>query len=106
MWGGQGDRYRRGGRLPQPGRREGYASQPPACAPAGKKVFDKLRTKFGTVLVVVDQPTSIGALPLTVARETDRQVAYLPRLAMWRIADLYSSKAKTDAKNTAVMWGH
>ncbi|WP_432125281.1 IS110 family transposase, partial [Streptomyces sp. C10-9-1] len=58
--------------------------------PAGKKVFDKplpnsepklravldkLRDKFGTVLVVVDQPASIGALPLTVARDAGCQVA-------------------------------
>ncbi|MFD0193152.1 IS110 family transposase, partial [Streptomyces albidoflavus] len=37
--------------------------------PAGKKIFDKLTEKFGTVLVIVDQPASIGALPLTVARD-------------------------------------
>jgi hypothetical protein len=50
-----------------------------AVAPAGKKaldkrlpnsepklreVFGKLKAKHGTVLVVVDQPASIGALPL------------------------------------------
>jgi hypothetical protein len=50
-----------------------------ALTPAGKKVFDKplpnseprlrelfekLRSGHGTVLVVVDQPASIGALPL------------------------------------------
>lgn len=58
--------------------------------PAGKKVFDKqllntktklrdvfesLKTKFGTVLVVVDQPASIGALPPTVARDAGCKVA-------------------------------
>jgi hypothetical protein len=32
-----------------------------------RAVFDKLTAKFGTVLVIVDQPASIGALPLTVA---------------------------------------
>jgi len=86
--------------------------------PAGKKVFDrqlpnsepklratfeKLATKFGTVLVVVDQPASIGALPLTVARDTGCTVAYLPGLAMRRIADLYPGEAKTDARDAAVI---
>ncbi|MFJ9800068.1 IS110 family RNA-guided transposase [Streptomyces wuyuanensis] len=86
--------------------------------PAGKKVFDKplpnsepklravldkLRDKFGTVLVVVDQPASIGALPLAVARDSGCQVAYLPGLAMRRIADLYPGEAKTDAKDAAVI---
>lgn len=86
--------------------------------PAGKKVFDKqlpnsepklravldrLAAKFGTVLVIVDQPASIGALPLTVARDTGCKVAYLPGLAMRRIADLYPGEAKTDAKDAAVI---
>jgi hypothetical protein len=88
--------------------------------PAGKKVFDKqlpnsepklramlekLAAKFGTVLVVVDQPASIGALPLAVARDAGCQVAYLPGLAMRRIADLYPGEAKTDAKDAAVIAG-
>ena len=86
--------------------------------PAGKKVFDKplpngephlraafdkLKAKFGTVLVVVDQPASIGALPLTVARDAGCQVAYLPGLAMRRIADLYPGEAKTDSRDAAVI---
>ena len=86
--------------------------------PAGKKVFDKplpngepqlraafdkLKAKFGTVLVVVDQPASIGALPLTVARDAGCQVAYLPKLAMRRIADLYPGEAKTDSRDAAVI---
>ncbi|RII06908.1 hypothetical protein DSC45_35015 [Streptomyces sp. YIM 130001] len=40
----------------------------PNSEPKLRAVFDKLAAKFGTVLVVVDQPASIGALPLTVAR--------------------------------------
>lgn len=55
-----------------------------AVTPAGKKAFDKrlpntepklrelfakLQAKHGTVLVVVDQPASIGALPLAVVRD-------------------------------------
>ncbi|WP_251095261.1 IS110 family transposase [Streptomyces sp. Caat 7-52] len=86
--------------------------------PAGKKVFDKalpngepqlralfdkLKAKFGTVLVAVDQPASIGALPLTVARDAGCLVAYLPGLTMRRIADLYPGEAKTDARDAAVI---
>ncbi|MGX1628337.1 IS110 family transposase [Streptomyces albidoflavus] len=71
--------------------------------PAGKKVFDKLTAKFGTGLVIVDQPASIGALPLTVARDAGCRVAYLPGSAMRRIADLYPGEAKTDAKDAAVI---
>ncbi|GAA0454970.1 hypothetical protein GCM10009544_17130 [Streptomyces stramineus] len=33
--------------------------------------------EHGTVLVVVDQPASIGALPLVVARDVGCRVAYL-----------------------------
>ncbi|OUC77359.1 IS110 family transposase, partial [Streptosporangium minutum] len=63
-----------------------------ACAldPRGKKLHDKplpndeqrLRALFGKlkthgpVLVVVDQPASIGALPVAVARAEGCQVAY------------------------------
>ncbi|WP_344323101.1 IS110 family transposase [Streptomyces macrosporus] len=75
----------------------------PNGEPKLRAVFNKLITKFGTVLVVVDQPASIGALPLTVARDAGCQVAYLPGLAMRRIADLYPGEAKTDAKDAAVI---
>jgi transposase len=75
----------------------------PNTEPKLRAVFDKLRDKFGTVLVIVDQPASIGALPLTVARNAGCQVAYLPGLAMRRIADLYPGEAKTDAKDAAVI---
>jgi transposase len=75
----------------------------PNSEPKLRAVFDKLMGKFGTVLVVVDQPASIGALPLTVAPAAGCQVAYLPGLAMRRIADLYPGEAKTDAKDAAVI---
>ncbi|KAA1017595.1 IS110 family transposase [Pseudonocardia sp. EV170527-09] len=90
-----------------------------ACAldTAGKRVHDKalpndetaLRTVFtalaehGRVLVVVDQPASIGALALAVARELGVAVAYLPGLAMRRIADLHPGQAKTDARDAHVI---
>ncbi|MFI2511796.1 IS110 family transposase [Streptomyces sp. NPDC018972] len=89
-----------------------------ALTPAGKKVFDKplpnseprlrelfekLQSRHGTVLVVVDQPASIGALPLAVARDAGCRVAYLPGLTMRRIADLYPGESKTDARDAAVI---
>lgn len=64
-----------------------------ALTPAGKKVhdkalpnneprlralLDKLAARHGPVLVIVDQPASIGALPVTVARDAGCLVAYLP----------------------------
>ena len=90
-----------------------------ACAldPAGNRVFDaelpqdetRLRTLFaqllthGPVLVVVDQPNTIGALPIAVARAMNIDVAYLPGLAMRRIADLHPGTAKTDARDAFVI---
>ena len=52
------------------------------------KVYQELRTK-GTVLVVVDQPATIGALAVAVAQHLDIPVAYLSGLSMRRIADMY-----------------
>jgi transposase len=75
----------------------------PNSEPKLRELFDKLRAKHGTVLVVVDQPASIGALPLAVARDAGCQVAYLPGLTMRRIADLYPGEAKTDARDAFVI---
>ncbi len=46
----------------------------------------------GRVLMVVDQPSNIGALPVSVARECGVDIAYLPGLRMRRIADLYPGR--------------
>lgn len=84
---------------------------------AGKKLLDKplpqdeakLRslinkvTGHGRVLVVVDQPATIGALPLAVAQDMGVMVGYLPGLAMRRIADLHPGEAKTDARDAAII---
>lgn len=75
----------------------------PNSEPKLRELFDRLQTQWGTVLVVVDQPASIGALPLAVAREAGCQVAYLPGLAMRRIADLYPGEAKTDARDAFII---
>ncbi|MFD0440956.1 IS110 family RNA-guided transposase [Streptomyces chartreusis] len=41
----------------------------PNSEPKMRAMLDKLTAKYGKVLVVVDQPASIGALPLAVARD-------------------------------------
>ena len=84
---------------------------------AGKQLFDKalpndeakLREligqlkRHGQVLFVVDQPATIGALPIAVAQAEDVLVGYLPGLAMRRIADLHAGEAKTDARDAAII---
>ena len=84
---------------------------------AGKVVFDKalpndeakMRAvlqklkQHGTVLMVVDQPATIGALPIAVAQAEDVLVGYLPGLSMRRIADLHAGEAKTDARDAAII---
>jgi transposase len=57
----------------------------------------------GRVLVIVDQPASIGALAIAVARSHGIDVANLPDLAMRRIADLHPGEAKTDARDAYVI---
>lgn len=84
---------------------------------AGKRLFDKalpndegrlkqLLAKLkahGRVLLVVDQPATIGALPIAVAHADGVLVGYLPGLAMRRIADLHPGEAKTDARDAAII---
>jgi transposase len=74
----------------------------PNSEPKLRALFDKLATQ-GPLLVVVDQPATIGALPVAVARACGHQVAYLPGLAMRRIADLYPGRAKTDARDAFII---
>lgn len=83
----------------------------------GKKLYDKalpndeqrlrgvlaeLQT-HGVVLLIVDQPATIGALPVAVAQAAGAVVGYLPGLAMRRIADLHPGEAKTDARDAAII---
>ncbi len=84
---------------------------------AGKKLLDKALpqdeaklknlikslAKHGTLLFVVDQPATIGALPVAVAQAAGIQVAYLPGLAMRRIADLHPGEAKSDPKDAYII---
>ena len=67
-----------------------------------REVIGKLRM-HGEVLLVVDQPATIGALPIAVAQAEGVLVGYLPGLAMRRIADLHAGEAKTDARDAAII---
>lgn len=58
---------------------------------------------FGGVVVVVDQPNNIGALPIAIARRTGCDVAYLPGLAMRRAAGILPGDAKTDERDAFVI---
>lgn len=70
---------------------------------------DKLRRlledlqRHGCVLLVVDQPATIGALVVALAQSMGILVGYLPGLSMRRIADLTPGNAKTDRKDAAVI---
>ncbi|WP_412544495.1 IS110 family transposase [Longispora sp. K20-0274] len=74
----------------------------PNSEPKLRALFAKL-SRHGEVLVVVDQPASIGALPVAVARDAGCEVAYLPGLTMRRIADLHPGEGKTDARDAYVI---
>ena len=67
-----------------------------------RAVFSEL-AGHGRLLVVVDQPSSIGALAIAVARSMGIDIAYLPGLAMRRLADLHPGQAKTDARDAYVI---
>jgi transposase len=67
-----------------------------------RALLGKLKEQ-GTVLLVVDQPATVGALPIAVARDEGVLVAYLPGLAMRRIADLHAGEAKTDARDAYII---
>lgn len=86
-----------------PAGKKAFDKRLPNSEPKLREVFGKLTAKHGTVLVVVDQPASIGALPIAVAHDMDCAVAYLPGLTMRRIADLYPGEAKTDARDAFVI---
>jgi hypothetical protein len=49
----------------------------PNSEPKLRALFDELAA-HGPALVVVDQPATVGALPVAVARACGHQVAYLP----------------------------
>lgn len=55
------------------------------------------------ILLVVDQPATVGALVVAVARDAGVRLGYLPGLAMRRLADVHAGEAKTDAKDALVI---
>ncbi|MGX4694388.1 IS110 family transposase [Streptomyces sp. JNUCC 63] len=77
----------------------------PNSEPKLRAMPERLTARYGTVLVVVGQPASIGTLPLAVARNAGCQVAYLPGLTMRRIADLCPGGGKADARDAAIIAG-
>ncbi|MGW6681174.1 IS110 family transposase [[Kitasatospora] papulosa] len=86
-----------------PAGKRAFNKRLPNTVPRLRDLFAKLKAKHGTVLAVVDQPTSIGALPLAVARDMGCPVAYLRGLTMRQFADLYPGEAKTDAKDAFII---
>lgn len=67
-----------------------------------RKVFTDLQ-EHGTVVMVVDQPNTIGALPIAVARDVGCVVGYLPGLAMRKVADLHPGRSKTDRRDAFII---
>lgn len=67
-----------------------------------EELFKNLST-HGRLLVVVDQPATIGALAVGLAQQMGIEVAYLPGLTMRRVADLYPGDAKTDQKDAYII---
>ena len=67
-------------------------------------ILTELVDQYGPALLVVDQPSTIGALPVAVAQNLeDVEVAYLPGLTMRRVADLHAGSAKTDARDAYII---
>src|SRR5699024_6517158 len=75
----------------------------PQSEPKIQELLQDLVAKHGELLVVVDQPKTIGALVIAVAQQLGIQVAYLPGLTMRRVADLHPGQAKTDARDAYII---
>jgi len=75
----------------------------PQSEPKIQQLLKDLAAKYGDLLVVVDQPKTIGALVIAVAQQLGIQVAYLPGLTMRRVADLHPGQAKTDARDAYII---
>lgn len=75
----------------------------PQSEPKLREVLTDLVKQHGPGLIVVDQPNTIGALPVAVAQDLGVAVAYLPGLTMRRVADLHPGQAKTDARDAFII---
>ncbi|MEW6873046.1 IS110 family transposase [Trueperella pyogenes] len=67
-----------------------------------RQIYSNL-TAQGNLLVIVDQPATIGALAVGLAQAMNIMVAYLPGLTMRRVANLYPGKAKTDQRDAFII---
>ncbi|MFR7426435.1 MAG: IS110 family transposase [Bifidobacterium pullorum] len=67
-----------------------------------RRTIVKLQRR-GTVLVIVDQPNTIGSLPLTVARDMGARTAYLPGDAMRKAAQLLPGGSRTDRRDARII---
>jgi transposase len=88
-----------------------------ALGPAGERLFERgvrnderaLEVLFeraaehGQAALVIDQPGSIGALAIELARRHRVPVAYVPGLVMRRASELYPGEAKTDRRDSFVL---
>lgn len=62
--------------------------------------MEGLQATHGPILLVADQPNTIGALSSAIATSLGLDVAYLPELTMCRVTDPHAGQAKTEAKYT------
>lgn len=69
---------------------------------AVEQLFDRAAV-LGRAALVIDQPGSIGALALALARRRGVPVAYVPGLVMRRASELYPGEAKTDRRDSFVL---
>ncbi len=75
----------------------------PQSEPKIQELLTALAAKHEQLLVVVDQPKTIGALVIAVAQQLGIAVAYLPGLTMRRVADLHPGQAKTDPRDAYII---
>ena len=79
-----------------------YDKPLPQDEAARREIFASMQA-HGSVLMVVDQPNTIGALPIAVARDCGCTVGDLPDLAMRKAADLYPGRSKTDRRDAFII---
>lgn len=67
-----------------------------------RRLFQRAR-HYGRVLAVVDQPNNIGKLVVTIARDMQIDIAYLPGLAMRNLARTYTGNCTTDKRDAYII---
>lgn len=80
-----------------------YDKPLPETEPAIRDLLEQLRSTYGSILVIADQPKTIGALVIAVAQDLGVDVAYRPGLPMRRVADLHRGQAKADARDAFII---